>query len=202
MEEAMSHERGNSVLEVLVVASIIAIVAGITVPNLLVARQRADLDALARRVIVDTMRCRFQALNRKANVGLVFARDRAGYYYDTVEDGDHDGVSRNDFARGVDRRLSPTVPFDRLCSGASLGVPGNWRVPDPSGRGWLPCGDGLRAGRSDIISFTPLGDATPATLYLTDGRDRLLAVRVYGGTARIRVLEWRVGWRRWRAVSL
>lgn len=197
----MSEQRGTSMLEVLVVAAVLATVAGIAIPNLLVARQRAALDSLARRIIADAVSCRFQALNRKVNVGLVFSRDSSGYRYDAVADGDHDGVSRSDLGRGIDRRLARTVAFDRLCLGASLGVPTSWRVPDPSGRGWLATGDGLRAGRSDIISFTPLGDATPATLYLTDGRERLLAVRVYGGTARVRVLEWRLGWRRWRSVS-
>ena len=47
----------------------------------------------------------------------------------------------------------------------------------------------MRFGRSDLVSFSPDGSASSGTLYVTDGRDGLYAVVLFGPTARVRV--WR-----------
>jgi hypothetical protein len=46
-----------------------------------------------------------------------------------------------------------------------------------------------------MLSFSPLGTATPGTFYLA-GEARQAAVRVTPGTARVRLLVWSRG-RRW-----
>jgi hypothetical protein len=56
-------------------------------------------------------------------------------------------------------------------------------------------GDPIRFGSSDILSFSPLGTATPGTFYLA-GDFAQAAVRVTGGSARVRLMVWRGG--RWR----
>jgi hypothetical protein len=53
----------------------------------------------------------------------------------------------------------------------------------------------VRFGVSDILSFSPLGTATPGTFYLA-GDAAQAAVRVTGGSARVRLMVWRGG--RWR----
>jgi hypothetical protein len=87
---------------------------------------------------------------------------------------------------------------------AGLGILGGVRVPDPSGRGALggDLSDPVRAGRGDIITFTPRSTATPSSVYLTDHHGRMRVLRVYGGTARVRSLVWRAGWPRWRRVGM
>ena len=53
----------------------------------------------------------------------------------------------------------------------------------------------MRFGDSDILSFSPLGTATPGTFYLA-GDAGQAAVRVTGGSARVRLMVWRGGaWR-------
>jgi hypothetical protein len=48
----------------------------------------------------------------------------------------------------------------------------------------------VQFGRSTICSFSPLGESSSGTIYLTArGRD-LWAVRVYGATAKIRILRY------------
>ena len=64
----------------------------------------------------------------------------------------------------------------------------------PPERGLLS-GDPVRFGVSDILSFSPLGTATPGTFYLA-GDAGQAAVRVTGGSARVRLMVWRSG--RWR----
>jgi hypothetical protein len=77
------------------------------------------------------------------------------------------------------------------------GVPGvfvgfNAGVPElPPEKGTLS-GDPVRFGVSDMLSFSPLGTATPGTFYLA-GENAQAAVRVNGGTARVRLMLWRGG---------
>ena len=56
----------------------------------------------------------------------------------------------------------------------------------------------MRFGRSDLISFGPLGTASGGTLYLTDSRHRLYAVVLYGRTARVRVWRYDTREGRWK----
>lgn len=201
-EGTMRHERGLTVVELVAVLAIMGLVMAVALPNLVEARRAAGLVRVARVVAANTHLCRLRAINARRNAGLVFAQERGQWVFTPTMDGDGDGVSRRDLERGVDRALAPTVRLDTLCAGATVGVPAAWKVPNPSGRGRLQVADGLAAGRSDIISFSPLGDATPSTVYVNDGAGRLLAIRIYGATARVRALEWRAGWQRWRQVPL
>jgi hypothetical protein len=118
-----------------------------------------------------------------------------------VADGNFNGVSRQDFLAGRDRTLGVRTWLEFLSAGTKVGVPDTWRVPDPGGNGFLPP-DGLRIGRSNIISFTSTGHATPCSVYFNDGRERMLAVRINGTSGLVRTLEWRKGWRRWQDVRL
>ena len=58
--------------------------------------------------------------------------------------------------------------------------------------------DPIRFNQSDLASFDPLGTATPGSLYLTDRRSLLAAVRVTSRTGRIRVLRYDSRARTWR----
>jgi hypothetical protein len=73
--------------------------------------------------------------------------------------------------------------------------PGIPALPPETG---LLSGDPVRFGSSDILSFSPYGTATPGTFYLA-GDASQAAVRVTGGSARVRLMVWRGG--RWRERS-
>ncbi|MFH1177673.1 MAG: hypothetical protein V1750_09725 [Acidobacteriota bacterium] len=198
----MGNESGSGLIDTLVCVALLGVLMAIVLPNGGALRRRADLEGVARQVISDAARCRAFAINSQRRAGLVFTKRHGKWSYNGVVDGDGDGVSRKDLARGVDRQLFPTMELGQLCVTARLGVPAGWNVPDPSGRGRLRAGDGLRAGTAAMISFSPLGEATPASLYIHDGQERMLALRVYGASARVRVLEWRRGWPQWQRLSL
>lgn len=197
----MDAHSGFSLSETLVVLALLALAAAIALPNLSETRRKMDFERLARQVAADAMRARMEALTSCRNVGLVFAELQGRPYYVMVSDGNGSGVSRQDFLRNVDKALGPRVWLEFLSAAARLGVPREWRVPDPSGDGTL--GErGLRAGRTAIISFSRYGHATPSSVYFNDGRERVLAVRVHGGLGRIRTLLWQRGWTRWQEVRL
>ena len=196
-----SRAHGFTLLEAMVALGIVGLVAAMALPNLLEVRRRTDHRRLARQIAHDTLGCRIAALTGCRNVGLVFAQAHGKWYYTMVADRDGDGVSRRDFAAGVDTQLGPRTWLEFLSYDVRVGVPSAWRVPDPGGSGHLPP-DGMRTGNSNIISFSHLGHATPCTIYFNDGRERMLAVRINGSSGVIRALEWRRGWPEWRAVEI
>lgn len=197
----MDAHGGFSLSETLVVVALLALAVAVALPNLSDTRRKMDLQRLARQVAADALRARMEALTTCRNVGLVFGEFRGRPYYVMVADGNGNGVSRQEFLRNVDKALGPRVWLEFLSAGTRLGVPREWRVPDPSGDGTLS-EDGLRVGRAAIISFSRFGHATPSSVYFNDGRERVVAVRVHGGLGRIRTLVWQRGWSGWREVRV
>ncbi|HNX49513.1 MAG TPA: prepilin-type N-terminal cleavage/methylation domain-containing protein [Thermoanaerobaculaceae bacterium] len=197
----MLSQRGFSAVELLVVLAISGLLVAITLPDLFAVRRQVDLPRLARQIASDARVCRQEALVSLRNIGLVFYEKKGKWAYRMVEDGNFNGILRQDFLTGRDRAIGPNVWVEFLSAGTRVGVPVDWRVPDPGGSGILP-GDGFRLGNSNIISFSQLGHASPCSVYFNDGRERMLAVRINGETGRIRALEWRRGWRAWREIVL
>ena len=112
--------------------------------------------------------------------------------YAVYRDGDHDGV-RSDDMRGGATSSSRGRFRSRPATRVSVGIhPGTPAIPPERG---LLSGDPIRFGSRDILSFSPLGTATPGTFYLM-GDGAQAAVRVTAGTARVRLMIWRGG--RWR----
>jgi hypothetical protein len=102
-------------------------------------------------------------------------------------------VRSNDIDSGRDRLVAGPFPLTGGAPGVRVGI--NPGVPAlPPERGTLS-GDPVRFGVSDILSFSPIGTATPGTFYLA-GDAGQAAVRVTGGSARVRLMVWRGG--RWR----
>jgi prepilin-type N-terminal cleavage/methylation domain-containing protein len=201
LEAVMKDLRGFSFTETMVAVALIGLAVAVAMPNLAEIQRRVDLQRLAKQVYADAMNCRMEALTSCRNVGLVFAESNGRWFYTQVADGDNDGVSREDFVRGIDKPLGPRIWLEFLSAGTHVGVPPAWHVPDPSGDGLLP-GEGLRIGSSRIISFSHIGHATASTVYFNDGRDRMLAIRTNGDTGRIRALLWQRGWQQWQEVPL
>jgi len=197
----MRMQVGMTLIETMVVLAILAMAVTITMPDLFKVHRDVNFVRLARQVAGDTWRCRMEALTSCRNVGLIFCEEQGRWYYTMVADENSNGVSRNDYVLGRDKALGSRVWLEFLSAGTRVGVPESWRVPDPSGDGILPP-DGLRIGRSNIISFSPVGNATPSSVYFNDGRERMLVIRVSGEFGRIRTLEWRRGWPRWVEVTL
>jgi hypothetical protein len=80
-----------------------------------------------------------------------------------------------------------------------FGFPPGRPVRDPGDpRKLLSTDDPIRFNQSDLASFGPLGTSTPGSLYLTDGQSRLLAVRVYGRTGKVKVIAYDFDAEVWR----
>jgi hypothetical protein len=134
------------------------------------------------------------AIRRNAYTALCFEQRDDGVYLRVALDRDFDGVQSRDLRDGIDtymnegRRLSDTA---EVRVGVLPGVP-----EPPPGRGLLDPSDPIRFGVADRVSFSPLGGATPGTLYFA-GHGLQAAVRVTGNSARVSTLLWEGDqWRR------
>ena len=196
-------ERGISLVEVLAMLVVLTIIVATALPELGEMRRAAAVSGASRRLKGLLFRCRAVAvLNAQATAVVFERRDDGTWRCFIAQDGDGDGIRRRDIDRLVDPVISEVVLFE--AGEAGLGILKGEFVPDPSGRGRLRgnLDDPVRAGRGDIITFTPRGTATPASIYFTDHRARMRVLRIYGGTGRVISRVWRSGWPEWRNSGL
>ena len=93
-------------------------------------------------------------------------------------DDNHNGVRTLDIASRVDRPIDTPVHLSDLFPGVVIGASGDVGT------------DPVRIGTTDLLSFTPLGTATPGTVHVLGPDGLQLAVRITGATGRTRVLRY------------
>ncbi|MEP6993908.1 MAG: GspH/FimT family protein [Acidobacteriota bacterium] len=142
-------------------------------------------------------RARSSAISRNRNVALKFRKNGPRYEWTVYADGNGNGVLSSEITNGVDPAIGVYLPWSRndVFPGIMTGV----RVPDPGSPGHYldRIDDPIRFNSSDICSFSGMGESTPGSVYLWDGRDRMAVVRVLGSTARVRTLYYRRGEKGW-----
>jgi type IV fimbrial biogenesis protein FimT len=192
------NQSGYSLLELLTAVAIIGMIAAVAVPAFGTIRRRAALRAAAGELRAIFHLARSRAISRQVNCGVKFALAGGEWQYTLYDDGDGDGVRNDDITRGVDRRASESRPALRESRAVTIGLIDR-SIVDPDGERMAPDASPVRFNRSSICSFSPFGESTPGTIYLTDRSDQLYAVRVYGNTASIRTLRYEVKSQKWVA---
>lgn len=187
---------GFSLLEALATVFLMGLLSMVGIGSVSRLAQQSSTRTLAQVVRSLVTESATRAVAGRAYVGIVFERDARGATAQLVEDGDWDGVTHEDMARGVDRSLGARVYLKE--GHAFLGLPEGVRT-DPAG-GRIADDDPVRFGRGDILSFSPTGTSTPGSLYLRNTRgDEAWAFRVTGLDGRITCYRW---WRgRWSEVK-
>jgi prepilin-type N-terminal cleavage/methylation domain-containing protein len=196
----VSRHRGGegfSLPEVLLALALLGLLITFAAPAFGDALARARAMAAAREMAGEMARLRGEAVAERRRVALRFVTVAGRIVFGTYADGDGDGVLSADIAAGIDPPIGPVRDLPGRFEGADFGfldqaIPG---IP-PSGAPLLPGSDPVRFGGADIVTFTPWGTATSGTLYVTDGRDTVFAVVLYGRTGRIRT--WRFDRSPWR----
>lgn len=189
---------GLTTVEVVLTTAVSGVLLLVGIPVIEDARRTAAMNQSAARIHGMLVRCRAVAVLRSRNCSVVFDKTDDGDWTCVVaEDGDGDGVRRRDILDGTDPVVGKPLRLEARPAGPGI-LPGS--IPDPSGNGLLDGdpGDPIRAGRGNIVSFTPRGTATPSSIYISDRAHRMVVLRVYGGTGRIYRLHWRRGWEGWR----
>lgn len=192
-------QRGFTLVELLVVGVLIVTITLILLPPLLSASAKLRLRLAAAEVATTLYRARSEAIRLRHHVGIRFDHDADGRATFTLyRDTDGDGLRNADIRRGVDVPLAPPRRLGKLGRGIRFGFPEQPPRHDPSGRRLVRLEDPIRFNRSDLASFSPLGTSTPGSVYLTDSRGALMAVRLLGRTGKVRVVTWDPDAGRWR----
>jgi type II secretory pathway pseudopilin PulG len=192
------RQAGASVVDLLIVVTIVASIAALAVPPLTASADAADAAAAARHVAGLVARARFEAARRNRAVALRFTTTAAEPTFSLVVDGDGDGVSAADVASGVDAEIRPPDRLSDHFGGARFAVAGS--IPAIDGGVLTELDGAIRLGATQQISVAPLGTATSGTVYIASRRGVQYAVRIAGVTGRVRVLRYVPGAVPWRPV--
>jgi len=185
------RERGFSLVEALVVCGIILTMAAVATPPFRAHFADAHLLGAGQQFKSQFRLASSIAVRSGAYTAIRFERrDDGTCWYAVYSDGNANGVLSADIRTGRDRLVSGPFPLTGGAPGVRVGI--NPGVPAPPPDLGTLSGDPIRFGRSDMLSFSPLGSATPGTFYLA-GDVAQAAVRVTGGSARVRLMIWRGG---------
>ena len=190
------RKRGFTLIELLIVIAIIGLFTAIAVPQWQSLRRRAAVGAAAGDIRAVFRIARSRAITRGANCGIKFTKGAYDWQYAVYDDGDGDGIHNDDIQKGVDRRIQGPLYVMRARELASISIPSVVKV-DPDGAAFPAGASPVQFGASTICSFSPLGESTPGTIYLADAAGLAYAVRVFGGSAKVRVLRYDAQQKRW-----
>jgi hypothetical protein len=187
---ANSPERGAALLDTLTALAILAVSAATVVPQTTLWSAELLVDQEARRVWHWMVAAQTDASRRGQTVGLQWYEREGRLWGMVVVDGNGNGIVQADLDAGIDTSAGMDVPMFDTASGVGFRIPARVRAIDDSG--WLePGSDPIRFGRTDRVSFTPDGRATPGTVYVAGRRGSQYAVRVSGATGRVQLLRYR-----------
>jgi prepilin-type N-terminal cleavage/methylation domain-containing protein len=181
-----AHMAGFSMLELVMVVAILLILATVGLPHLKAYSVEANLVGATRVFCGEFRLARSVATRSGVQTALRFEERDGQMEISTYQDGNHNGVLAADIRTGVDRRIAGPVLLASKTLGVRVAInPGVPAIPPETGI--LSTADPIRFGNSNMVSFSPLGTASPGTFYIA-GETLQGAVRVVPGSARVRVL--------------
>jgi prepilin-type N-terminal cleavage/methylation domain-containing protein len=187
--------RGYSLIEVLVATTLLVIVMAMAVPMVLYSAEYSRVAGAARYLAARIAMVRMEALKRSTYVALRFEHEDGHYRFSTYIDGNGNGVRGSEVARQIDFPLARAEQLEDHFPGVTFGFSDDV-LPVTSDEA-LVGGDPIRIGRSDFLSFSPVGSATSGTLYVRGQGRQQFAVRIFGVTGRVSVLRFDFQNRRW-----
>lgn len=144
---------------------------------------------------------RMYSLRHSANVAVRFETAADGTVsWSLYRDDDNDGVLKADIESGVDPQIRGGRRLEHFGSRIRFGFPPGQaptEIGNPTKR-ITQLEDGLRFGNSEMASFTPRGTASPGTAYVTNGKNRLMAIRVGTLSGKVTLWEYDRTVQRWR----
>jgi prepilin-type N-terminal cleavage/methylation domain-containing protein len=180
-----SRPRGFTLIEIIFVISLFAVLAGIATPQVLVALDRQKAWAAARYLAGRMAMARSYAVTRSAYVALRFTTLGDDVMFQMFVDGNRNGVRTLDIGSQVDPAIGASARLSELFPGVVIGISADVGT------------DPVRIGSTNLLSFSPLGTATPGTVYVRSRDGLQLAVKITGATGRTRLLRYVPRTREW-----
>jgi len=193
----VTDARGATLLDTLFATALCLTLTAIAVPVVGGSLERERTIVGTQYLAGQLQRARLESLKQARSVAvrieIVGERARLQLF----ADGNGNGVSQRDIDRAIDPPLTLPEFLDDRSRDVSLRI--NQQIVDVSGAGQLAPGDDpLRIGNTALLAFSPLGGATSGTLFVAAHRGPQMAIRVFGGTGRVRVLMFDAQARQWR----
>ena len=194
----MKPTSGITLLELLVALAITGTVLSLGVPLARGAWAKTMVRSAASQTAASLRVARIAAIRSGRETAVRFEQRGGEWRFATYRDGNGNGVRNAEIASGIDRPAEQSQSWIR--GDVRPGILDRIPVPDPSSPGRYLTGidDPIRFNASNLCSFSPLASSTPGSIYLSDGRSEMAVIRVVGRTARIHVLYYTAGDRRWR----
>ncbi len=186
---------GFTLIELMFVCGLLTVLTAAAIPMTSTVIREGRGYAAARFLSTQCNLARVEAVKRSARAGIRFVKVDGDYRFRMYVDGNANGMRTQDILRGLDPPIGEPLQLGQLFPGVVLDVPE--ALPGIDG-GTVGVGDGLRIGSSDILTYSPVGSATPGTIYLHGTTRQVWAVRVLGDTGRTRVLRFDRHDRTWR----
>lgn len=188
-----------SALELLFVLGLAATLGGLALGETGRALDDSRASGAARYVASRLREARMEAVARGHNTAVGVVATPGGFVVTAYEDGNGNGVTARDISSGIDTAIHPAESLSDRFPGVDFatltGLPAVDAAEAPPGP------DPIHLGVADRASFTPLGTATPGSLYLLGRGGRQYVVRIFGETGRTRVLRFDEPTRTWMPVS-
>jgi len=175
-----------SLIEVLVALALLLVLVGYVAPGFAEWRSQQQLRGALMALQFSVVKARVASLASGRAHGLAFSLSEGDLLWDTVVDGDGDGIRRSDLTAGTDVPLEPERRLSAWFPGVRPGRPSG--VPPLAGG--APGQGGLALGRSRILASAPDGSTTTGTVYLSTDSGYCAALRLYGPTGRDSVWWW------------
>jgi type II secretory pathway pseudopilin PulG len=177
-----------SLLEIVFVLALATTISAIAIPPLLSALDDLRAIGAVRYVSARLQEARMHAVTTSRETGVRFLRGEGRYVFGVYTDGNGNGIRAADVQSGIDAPLRMPECLADGYAGVDFGALPGLPAVDPSGS--PPGADPIRLGSSDIVSFTPLGTATPGSLYILGRHGAQYVIRIFAETGKTRMLKF------------
>ena len=192
-----TDNRGVALIDVLVATGLALVMTAIAVPVIGGTLDREHVITGTQYLAAQVQRARLESLKRATSVAVRLEVLDGRTAVQLFVDGNGSGVLERDIDERIDPALTGLEWLDDHARDVSLRI--NQPIQDVTGTVALnPGDDPLRIGGTALVSFSPLGSSTSGTLYLSGRRGPQMAIRIYGGTGRVRVLTFDRAAQQWR----
>ncbi len=189
--------RGITLPELVVSLALTGMVLTAALPALTGLLRKTSIEGATTEVALVFTLARQRAILAGRDTGVKWYAKNGDVVLTLYEDGNGNGVTTADIRKGVDRLVAgpywmkgkyPHVTFSFLPGFNGL---------DPSGNPIGNLSDPIRFGRGDICTFAADGQASPGSVYLSNGVDRQSVVRVSPASGRIQIFDYDRKKRKW-----
>ena len=188
-------QHGYSITELLTALAIIGMFAAIAMPQWLTLQRRAAVRAASEELQSVFRGARMRAIASGRNCGIRFTKSGNDWMYSLYDDTNGNGIKTAEINSGVDKMIARPKRVLNTVRFAKIALP-NKTITDPDGDPLKPTASPVQFGTASICSFSPLGAATAGTIYLTDSSNEIWCARVYGVSAKVRLLRY-LGGKKW-----